>query len=84
MISTHPARLVLEKTASERGISIFEGKVAHILLKKHSLIRWSTVLEAELERLRKEMGVATLTELTRDLHFYPDIHGLKILSHFTK
>ncbi|GJJ07740.1 hypothetical protein Clacol_001945 [Clathrus columnatus] len=33
------------------------------------------VLEQELERLQKEKGVDSLTELTRDLHFYPDLHG---------
>ncbi|KAF8516640.1 Pentulose kinase [Gautieria morchelliformis] len=57
MIAIHPARPVLEKTASERGVSTFE------------------VLESELERLRVEKGVATLTELTANLHFYPDLHG---------
>jgi D-ribulokinase len=34
-----------------------------------------SVLESELERLRVEKGVATLTELTANLHFYPDLHG---------
>jgi hypothetical protein len=38
--------------------------------------QWLLVLETELERLRVEKGVATLTELTRDIHFYPDLHGM--------
>ncbi|TFK85067.1 Pentulose kinase [Polyporus arcularius HHB13444] len=33
------------------------------------------VLADELERLRKEKGAESLTELTKDLHFYPDLHG---------
>ncbi|THH11285.1 hypothetical protein EW145_g762 [Phellinidium pouzarii] len=33
------------------------------------------VLANQLEKLRQEKGVETLTELTKDLHFYPDLHG---------
>ncbi|KAI0334932.1 Pentulose kinase [Cubamyces sp. BRFM 1775] len=33
------------------------------------------VLQAELEKLRVEEKVDNLTELTKDLHFYPDLHG---------
>ncbi|KAL7282009.1 Pentulose kinase [Trametes coccinea BRFM310] len=33
------------------------------------------VLQAELEKLRAEEQVESLTELTKDLHFYPDLHG---------
>ena len=33
------------------------------------------VLHDELEKLRKENGAESLTELTKDLHFYPDLHG---------
>ncbi|CAA7269013.1 unnamed protein product [Cyclocybe aegerita] len=34
-----------------------------------------TVLEERLEKLRTESAVETLTELTKDLHLYPDLHG---------
>ncbi|RDB19579.1 hypothetical protein Hypma_013378, partial [Hypsizygus marmoreus] len=33
------------------------------------------VLEETLEKLRVERKVETLTELTKDLHMYPDFHG---------
>jgi sugar (pentulose or hexulose) kinase len=33
------------------------------------------VLEKLLERLREEKGVESVTELTKDMHFYPDLHG---------
>ncbi|PIL36645.1 hypothetical protein GSI_00334 [Ganoderma sinense ZZ0214-1] len=33
------------------------------------------VLHDELERLREEKNAENLTELTKDLHFYPDLHG---------
>ncbi len=33
------------------------------------------VLHDELERLRSEVKAENLTELTKDLHFYPDLHG---------
>ncbi|KAI0346965.1 Pentulose kinase [Trametopsis cervina] len=34
-----------------------------------------TVLHDELEKLRVENGVDSFTELTKDMHFYPDLHG---------
>ncbi|TFK43052.1 Pentulose kinase [Crucibulum laeve] len=34
-----------------------------------------TVLQELLEKLRVESGVESLTELTKDLHIYPDFHG---------
>jgi len=51
---------------------------AHTILQKTSLERGITefdVLAEELERLRKEAGVYTTTELTKDIHIYPDFHG---------
>jgi len=33
------------------------------------------VLEETLETLREDAGIDTLTELTKDMHFYPDLHG---------
>ena len=35
----------------------------------------SVVLEEELEKLRVENKVGSLTELIKDLHVYPDFHG---------
>ncbi|KAG6829683.1 hypothetical protein H0H92_003801 [Tricholoma furcatifolium] len=34
-----------------------------------------TVLQETLEKLKAEQNVETLTELTKDLHMYPDFHG---------
>jgi len=33
------------------------------------------VLHNELEKLREENGASSWTELTKDMHFYPDLHG---------
>lgn len=80
ILSTHPARNVLEKTASERGVTNFEGEIILYLRGSYSNMSCFLsvlVLEEELERLRKEQGVESLIELTRDLHFYPDLHGMK-------
>ena len=33
------------------------------------------ILGETLETLREEAGIPTLTELTKDIHFYPDLHG---------
>ena len=34
------------------------------------------VLEERLEKLRVENGAESLTELIKDLHVYPDFHGM--------
>lgn len=36
----------------------------------------ATVLHDELEKLRAEEKVDSFTELTKDMHFYPDLHGV--------
>jgi len=33
------------------------------------------ILGEILETLREDAGLHTLTELTKDIHFYPDLHG---------
>ena len=35
------------------------------------------VLDETLEKLRIERQAETLTELTKDLHIYPDFHGMR-------
>lgn len=34
-----------------------------------------TILEETLEQLKTEAGFDSWTRLTKDLHFYPDLHG---------
>ena len=36
-----------------------------------------TVLLDELEKIRKEEGAESLTEVTKDMHMYPDLHGAR-------
>lgn len=65
MITTHPAYPELLKISKE------QNKKIHI------------VLAETLENLRTEAAIASkkplddfsLTELTKDIHFYPDLHG---------
>lgn len=35
------------------------------------------VLLDELEKIRKEEGAESLTEVTKDMHMYPDLHGTR-------
>jgi len=35
-----------------------------------------TVLEERLHEMKRGAGVTSLTRLTRDIHFYPDLHGM--------
>ena len=37
------------------------------------------VLAEELEKLRQKVGAETLTEVTKDMHLYPDLHGNQII-----
>lgn len=34
-----------------------------------------TVLNNELVKLKEKASAESFTELTKDLHFYPDLHG---------
>ena len=39
------------------------------------LLTFPAVLHDELEKLRQEAQVESFTELTKDMHMYPDLHG---------
>ncbi|KAJ9093599.1 hypothetical protein QFC19_008266 [Naganishia cerealis] len=39
------------------------------------------ILEEKLEELKKDRGCGSSTELTKNLHLYPDLHGLSIVHH---
>jgi ribulose kinase len=49
--------------AEARGVGEREGKEVY------------DVLRDVLEQTRKERGLENVTEVTKDLHFYPDLHG---------
>ena len=76
MITTHPAYSLLEERAKKEALSIHKGErrvsirplvdISHLL---------SVVLDDLLESLRIENGVESYTELVKDMHFYPDLHG---------
>ena len=40
-----------------------------------TLTVFPAVLHDELEKLRVEAGAESFTELTKDMHMYPDLHG---------
>lgn len=65
MITTHPAYPELQNIAADRNVKI------HIIL--------AEALEAlrveSAKASKKNEGEYTLTELTKDIHFYPDLHG---------
>ena len=80
MIKTHPAYSRLKELAEERHASIHEGPPsfpAHCLnlTPKFRFVHRLTVLHDELEKLRIEEKVDSYTELTKDMHLYPDLHG---------
>lgn len=81
MITTHPAYPRLKELAEERKSNIHQG-VFDIPLLVRSRSRSPPVLAEELERLRGEAKAENWTELTKDIHFYPDLHGKPGISLF--
>ncbi len=71
MITTHPAYPEL------REISQRTGKNVHILLEEKLEELRKEAAEKKAAKLGKKAGDIEfgLTELTKDLHFYPDLHG---------
>ncbi|KAF8833888.1 actin-like ATPase domain-containing protein [Paxillus ammoniavirescens] len=61
VITTHTAYPELKEKAREEQKNIHQGQTALLL--------------ELLEKLRQESHVESFTELTKDIHFYPDFHG---------
>lgn len=76
IITTHPAKDDLYKKAKEEGKNIYSG-MSLFLLPSIQIAHQSMapVLHDTLERLRVESNVGSYTELTKELHLYPDFHG---------
>lgn len=81
MITTHPAYGRLKELASEQKKNIHQGRLFLSSDRFRSLI-CSIVLNDKLEELQKEEGVSSRTELTKDMHFYPDLHGASLSNGF--
>ena len=62
---------------SARPTSILVGLFSNTCL---FLLTFSAVLHDELEKLRQEAQVESFTELTKDMHMYPDLHGTHLPS----
>ena len=74
MLTTHPAYARLQEKARAENSNIHQGNPC---LKKEPLVLiWNyAVLQELLEKRRVEKKAESLTELTKDMHFYPDLHG---------
>lgn len=73
MITTHPAYGKLKELAAEQKKNIHQGML--LFSGYTTSFTCSLVLNDKLEELKKEEGVSSRTELTKDMHFYPDLHG---------
>ena len=74
ILTTHPAYNELVERGKRESKNIFLRKWLDFLwMNWWSQLR--TVLDDILEQLRIERGAKSLTELTKDLHIYPDLHG---------
>jgi hypothetical protein len=76
MITTHPAYGTLKEEAEKRKTSIHEGDFIAFQDLSRPDQRSLAVLHDELEKLRQEAQVESFTELTKDMHMYPDLHGM--------
>jgi len=74
IITSHPAYPELVKLGKEEQKNIHSSQFTASLPHEHET-ELHLVLQEILEKLRVENNVETLTELTKDLHIYPDFHG---------
>ena len=77
MITTHHAYPKLVERAEKEGTNIHKGtsvrhKTRYLFLGFNICC---AVLADVLNELKAEANVETLTELTKDMHLYPDLHG---------
>jgi ribulose kinase len=75
VLKTHPSYVKLQQLAETKKISIYECKKVNVF---YLCMRLSSVVDlaAELQRQMSETNCKSATELTRHLHFYPDLHGI--------
>jgi hypothetical protein len=73
-IKTHPAYNELLKITEERKSNIHEGEIPSLGHKDiaHGVL---LVLHDQLVKIQKEEGFETFTEVIKDMHMYPDLHG---------
>jgi hypothetical protein len=83
-----PRILNSKNVQSKRESVCMLVRVAFYIRATQTVFWWASIVLLDvLEKLRCENNVDTYTELTKDLHFYPDFHGeisyTSILSLFT-
>ncbi len=74
MLTTHPAYNKLVELGKEQKKNIHVGRYDYSRCSSLSLIPF-TVLQEMLAKLKAESKADSLTELTKDIHLYPDLHG---------
>jgi hypothetical protein len=74
MIKTHPAYDRLVELAKEKQSNIHTGTF-YALFRASRSLTFPSVLHEQLEELRDKDGLGSFTEVTKDMHFYPDLHG---------
>lgn len=75
VLKTHPSYVKLQQLAATKKISTHECKKVDVF---NPYVRLSPVIDlaTELQRQISETNCKSATELTRHLHFYPDLHGI--------
>lgn len=75
MITTHPAYSELKELADKQSVNIHQGLViARIASTSCSLS--ISVLRETMDKICVAEGKDTWTEGLKDMHFYPDLHGM--------
>ena len=78
MITTHKAYPELKELAAQRKTNIHQG-TSHLpdTLYIHCTdCFFHSVLRDTLEEIRTKEGADSWTQMLKDLHFYPDLHGV--------
>jgi hypothetical protein len=74
ILTTHPAYPQLVDLGKEQQKNIHTGLFIFRFIINYN--NGSAVLLEILDKLRVREDVESLTELTRDMHMYPDFHGM--------
>jgi ribulose kinase len=74
VLKTHPAYSKLQQAAEGKGIGIYQCDAFCSLLRHTSNVKLID-LTSELQKQMTETECKSPTELTKHIHFYPDLHG---------
>jgi hypothetical protein len=76
MINDHKAYPELKALAEEQKTDVHSGDhPPYLIVRRASLSYFALVLHDLLVKMQEDQGFSCFTELVKDMHMYPDLHG---------